>query len=79
MLMTWLMTLGQTPETSTGIQIVRGKIAKVSPLLKKGDSSGQAESESDQAGEFNGQFRDVFTQNSFNEVPLLGRSAPRNE
>ena len=33
------------------------------PHLKKRDGSGLAESESDQAEEFNGQFTDVFTAN----------------
>ena len=36
-----------------------------------------AESESDQAEEFNGQLTDVFTQSRFTEAPLLDRSAPR--
>ena len=45
------------------------------PPLKKRDGSGLAESESDQAEEFNGQFTDVFTQSRFNEAPLLDRSA----
>ena len=40
-------------------------------------ASGLAESESDQAEEFNEQFTDVFTQSRFNEAPLLDRSAPR--
>ena len=32
---TWFVTLGQTPETSTGIQIERGKTTKASFLLRK--------------------------------------------
>ena len=47
------------------------------PPLKKRDGRGLAESEPDQAEEFNGQFTDVFIQSRFNEVPLLDRSAPR--
>ena len=47
------------------------------PPTKKRDGSGLAESESDHAEEFNGQFTDVFTQSRFNEIPLIGRSAPR--
>ena len=47
------------------------------PPLKKRDSSGLAESESNQAEEFNGQFTNVFTQSRFNKAPLLDRSAPR--
>ena len=35
------------------------------------------ESESNQADELNGWLTDVFTDSRFNEVPLLGRSAPR--
>ena len=45
------------------------------PPLKKRDVSGLAESESDQAEEFSGQFTDVFTQSRFNEAPLIDRSA----
>ena len=47
------------------------------PPLKKRDGSGLAESDSDQAEEFNGQFTDVFTQSRLNEDPLLDRSVPR--
>ena len=35
-----------------------------------------AQSESEKADEFNGQFTDVFTKSEFKEVPLLDRSAP---
>ena len=45
------------------------------PPLKRRDGSDLAESESDHAEEFNGQFTGVFSQSWFNEVPLLGRSA----
>ena len=38
------------------------------PPLKKRDGSDLAESESDQAEEFNGQFTGVLTQSGFNEV-----------
>ena len=58
--------LRANPETSTGIQIA-----------KKGDGSDLVESESDQTGEFNGQFSDVLTQSGLNEIPLFDRSAPQ--
>ena len=47
------------------------------PPLKKRDGHGLAESESNQAEEFDGQFTGVFTQSSFNEVPLFGRPTTR--
>ena len=77
MSITWLVTSGQTLESSIGMRIARGKITKESHPLKKRDGSGLAESESDQAEAFNGRFTDVFTQSRFNEAPLLDRSAPR--
>ena len=77
MSITWLVTSSQTLETSTDMRIVRGKIVKESHRWKKWDGIGLAESESDQAQEFNGQFTDVLTQSRFNEALLLDRSAPR--
>ena len=41
------------------------------PPLKKRDGSGLAETESDQAEEFIGQFTDVFTHSRFNAVSIL--------
>ena len=46
------------------------------PPLKRRNGCGLAESETDQAEEFNGQFTDVFSKTSENEVPLLEKSAP---
>ena len=46
------------------------------PPLKKRNGSVLAESETVQAEEFNGQFTDVFSKTSENEVPLLEKSAP---
>ena len=41
------------------------------PPLKRRNGSGLAESETEQAEEFNGQFIDVFSKTSESEVPLL--------
>ena len=46
------------------------------PPLKRRNGSGLAQSETEQAEEFNGQFTDVFFKTSGNEVPLLEKSAP---
>ena len=46
------------------------------PSLKRRNSSDLAESETEQAEEFNDQFTDVFSKTSESEVPLLERSAP---
>ena len=46
------------------------------PPLKRRNGSGLAESETEQAEEFNGQLTDVFSKTSENEVPLLEKSAP---
>ena len=35
-----------------------------------------AQSDSEKAAEFNGQFTDVFTKSEHNQVPLLDKSAP---
>ena len=46
------------------------------PPLKKRNGSGLAESDFEKAGEFNGQFTDVFTKTELSQVPLLNRKAP---
>ena len=58
------------------ISIVRGKIPKAFPPLKKKNGSGIAQSDFENAEEFNGLFTDVFTKTVHNQVPLLDRSAP---
>ena len=42
--------------------------------LKRRNSSGLAESETEQAEAFNGLFTNVFSETSESEVPLLGKS-----
>ena len=44
--------------------------------MKKRNGGGVAQSESEKAAEFNGQFTDVFTKPEYSQVPLLDRSAP---
>ena len=44
--------------------------------MKKRNGGGVAQSESEKAAEFNGQFTDVFTKSKYSQVPLLDRSAP---
>ena len=46
------------------------------PSLKKGNGSGLAESDFEKAGEFNGQFTDVFAKSEQSQVHLLNRKAP---
>ena len=46
------------------------------PPLKKRNGGGGAESESEQADEFNGQFSDVFNKSEHTQVSLPNRSAP---
>ena len=46
------------------------------PPLKKRNGSGLSESDFEKAGEFNGQFTDVFTKTEHSQVPLLNRKAP---
>ena len=46
------------------------------PPLKRRNGYGVAESELEQADEFNGQFMDVFNKNEHSQVPLPNRSAP---
>ena len=38
--------------------------------------SGIAQSDSEKAAEFNGQFTDVFTKSEHSQIPLLDKSAP---
>ena len=45
------------------------------PPLKRRNGNGVAESELEQADEFNGQFTDVFNKNEHSQVPLPKRSA----
>ena len=52
------------------------KDAEGIPHLKKRNGGGVAQSESEKAAEFNGQFTEVFTKSEYNQVPLLDRSAP---
>ena len=52
------------------------KDAQGIPPLKKRNGGGGAQSESEKAAEFNGQFTDVFTKSEYSQVPLLDRSAP---
>ena len=44
--------------------------------MKKRNGGGVAQSESEKAAEFNGQFTDVFTKSEYSQVPLLDRSVP---
>ena len=44
--------------------------------MKKRNGSCLAESDFEKAGEFNGQFTDVFTKTEHSQVPLLNRKAP---
>ena len=46
------------------------KDAQGIPPLKKRNGSGVAQSESEKAAEFNGQFTDVFTKSEYSQVPL---------
>ena len=45
------------------------------PPLKKRQGGGLAQSDFEQASEFNSQFTDVFTKSEHGQVPLLDRSA----
>ena len=45
------------------------------PHLKRRNDSGLAESATEQAKDFNGQFTDVFSKTSESEIPLLEKSA----
>ena len=46
------------------------------PPLKKRNGRGLAESETEQAEEFNGQFINLFSKTSQSKAPLLEKSAP---
>ena len=52
------------------------KDAQGIPPLKKRSGGGVAQSASEKAAEFNGQFTYVFTKSEYSQVPLLDRSAP---
>ena len=52
------------------------KDAQGFPPLKKRNGGGVAQSESEKAAEFNGQFTDVFTKSEYSQVPFPDRSAP---
>ena len=75
MSITRLGMLRLIPGILKGISIVRGKIPKAFPPLKKKNGSGIAQSDFEKAAEFNGQFTDVFTKTVHNQVPLLDRLA----
>ena len=47
------------------------KDAQGIPPLKKRNGGGVAQSESEKAAEFNGQFTEVFTKSEYSQVPLL--------
>ena len=49
------------------------------PPLKKRNGSGPAESDFEKAGEFNGQFTDVFTKTEHSQVPLLSAFLNRGQ
>ena len=79
MLTNWLVTLRLTPKTSINMHVCTNSQRKDNqgiPPLKRRNGSGLAESESEQAEEFNRQFTDVFSKTSESEVPLLEKSAP---
>ena len=61
MLITWLVMLRQTPETSIGTSRGRKKDTHGIPPLKRRNGNGVADLE--KAEEFNGQFTDVFNKN----------------
>ena len=44
--------------------------------MKKRNGGGVAQSESEKAAEYNGQFIDVFTKSEYSQAALLDRSAP---
>ena len=52
------------------------KEAQGIPPLENRNGGGVAQSESEKAAEFNGQFTDVFTKSEYSQVPLLDISAP---
>ena len=76
MSVTWLETLRPIPETSIDTQVVKKKDTQGIPPLKRRNGNGVAESELEQADEFNGQFTDVFNKHEHSQFPLPNRSAP---
>ena len=44
--------------------------------MKRKNGKGVAKSDLEKADEFNGQFKDVFSENEHTQVPLLDRSTP---
>ena len=56
--------------------MVKRRTLKVFHPLWRRNGNGVAESELEQADEFNGQFTDVFNKNEHSQVPLPNRSAP---
>ena len=71
------MILRLITETSTGTLIVKRKNHTQSGLpLKRRNGSGLAESDLEQAEEFNGQFTDVLSKSKYTQVPLPNRLAP---
>ena len=75
MLTSWSVMLRLIPRIFIGSSIVRKKTPKVFPFEKR-NGIGVAQSESEKAAEFNGQFTDVLTKSEHNQVPLLDKSAP---
>ena len=65
----------KTSRSSSSVPWITPAIRRISPL-KKRNGSGVAQSESEKAAEFNGQFTDVFTKSEYSQGPLLDRSAP---
>ena len=64
-------------EIFIGTLIVRkNDVQSTPPPLDKRNESGLAESNVEKAGEFNGQFTDMFTKPAHSQVRLLNRKAP---
>ena len=76
MTITFLVILKLIQETSSGTYMVNRKTLNVSHHFKRRNGNGVAESELEQADEFNGQFKDVFNKNEYSQAPLRNRSAP---
>ena len=70
------MLLKANPKDFYGDNNIQKKDAQGILPLKKRNGGGVAQSESEKASEFNGQFTDVFTISKYSQVPLLDRSAP---
>ena len=71
-MLTWLVMLRQTPETSIGTSIVRKKTPKVFHPMTRKNGKGVAQSDLEKAEEFNGQFTDVFNENEPHPGPASG-------